>query len=57
MAALAVFHLCGPGTEGVVPVAAVAIRGSDFLTTGVDAAVGAGLVLLLFGQMAVAAEF
>ena len=56
MAALAVGHLGSPGLQRVLAVAGVAVGRFDFLTAGVDAPVGTGLILLLFGQMAVAAE-
>jgi 1,4-dihydroxy-2-naphthoyl-CoA synthase len=57
MAALAVSHLLRPGTKGMMAMAGVAVGGSHLLATGVDTAVGAAFILLLFGQMAVAAQF
>ena len=40
----------------MMAMAGIAIGGSHLLATQVDAAVGAAFVLLLFGEMAVAAE-
>lgn len=57
MAALAVRLLSRPRPQRVVPVAGIAIGGLDLFAGGVDAAMGAGLVLLFFGQVTVSAEF
>ena len=54
--ALAVSGLRGPGAKGVMAMAGIAIGGSHLLAAQVDAAVGAVFVLLLFGEMAGAAE-
>ena len=54
--ALAVSGLRGPGAQRVMAMAGIAIGGSHLLAIGVDAAVGAAFILLLFGEMAGAAE-
>ncbi len=54
--ALATGHLGGPGAHGVVAMTGVAIGSAHLLAGGIDAAVGAGLILLLFRQMAIPTE-
>src|SRR6187549_2961123 len=56
VAALAIGGLLRPGAESVMAMAGVAIGSSHLFPVGVDAAMGAGFILLLLGEMAVAAE-
>ena len=52
----AIGGLGGPGAEGVMAMAGVAVGGFDLFPVDIDTAVGAGFELLFFGQVAVTTE-